>query len=233
MAAVVSRPSERGGLVNRPVWARLFARQAEGAEAKGFREQREALLARVEGRVLEIGAGTGLNFPHYSDVVSEVVAIEPEPYLAGLAEDRAHDCPVPTTVVRASAESLPVGDGEFDAVVSFHVLCSVDEPRLVLNEVRRVLKPGGELRFNEHVASGKPRRAQLQRAADLVWPRLAGGCHLGRDTESVIRESGFEIEEINRYSFGIPPLDPPKAHILGRAVSLAAAAPAPELEIRP
>lgn len=204
--------------MSRPIWARLFARQAEDAEAKGICEKRVALLRGLRGRVLEIGAGTGLNFPHYPETVTEVVALEPEAYLAELAEARVAEAPVPVTVQRGAAEALPFTDDEFDAVVSFHVLCSVEAPQRALAEARRVLKPGGELRFNEHVASAKPRRASLQRGADLIWPHLAGGCHLGRDTEASIRTAGFTITEIEHYSFGIPPLDPPKSHILGIAV---------------
>jgi hypothetical protein len=94
----------------------------------------------------------------------------------------------------------------------------VTAPERAIAEARRVLKLDGELRFNEHVASPLPRRARLQRVADLVWPHVAGGCHLGRDTEASIRAGGFEITEIERYVFGIPPVDPPKSHVLGRAV---------------
>jgi len=219
MAALLPGAAAAVGFVSRPVWARLFARQAEDAEAKGLREKRQALLRGLSGRVLEIGAGSGLNFPHYPETVTEVVAIEPEHYLAELAETRATAAAAPVSVHRAAAETLPFSDNEFDAAVSFHVLCSVDAPQQVLAEVRRVLKPGGELRFNEHVASPKPARARLQRQADLLWPHVAGGCHLGRDTEASIRAAGFEITEIDRYAFGIPPLDPPKTHILGRAAA--------------
>lgn len=203
--------------MTRPIWARLFARQAEDAEEKGVCEQRARLLEGLSGRVLEIGAGTGLNLPHYPASVAEVVATEPERYLAELAQARADRAVRPVTVIPSAAESLPFEDGEFDAAVSFHVLCSVDDPAAALRELRRVLRPGGELRFNEHVASSHPRRARLQRRADLIWPHLAGGCHLGRDTEASIRSAGFTITDIDRYSFGIPPLDPPKAHILGTA----------------
>ena len=181
-------------------------------------EKHVALLSGLRGKVLEIGAGTGLNFPHYPEDVTEVVALEPEGYLADLSESRIAEAQVPVTVRRGAAEALPFADDEFDAVVSFHVLCSVDDPQRVLAEARRVLKPGGELRFNEHVASAKPRRASLQRGVDLIWPHIAGGCHLGRDTEASIRATGFTIAEIEHYSFGIPPLDPPKSHILGIAV---------------
>lgn len=204
--------------MSRPIWARLFARQAEDAEAKGIHEKRVALLSGLRGRVLEIGAGTGLNFPHYPETVTEVVALEPESYLADLSESRIGEAQVPVTVQRGAAETLPFADDEFDAVVSFHVLCSVDDPKRVLAEAGRVLKPGGELRFNEHVASPNPRRASLQRGADLIWPHVAGGCHLGRETEASIRAAGFTTIEIEHYSFGIPPLDPPKSHILGIAV---------------
>jgi SAM-dependent methyltransferase len=197
----------------------LVARQADAAESKGIGEKRPVTLDGLSGRVLEIGAGSGLNFPHYPDAVEEIVAVEPENYLAELAEAKAGEVDLRVTVVRASAEALPFADGEFDAAVSFHVLCSVTDPAVALSEIRRVLKPGGQLRFNEHVASADPGRARWQRRLDALWPRIAGGCHLGRDTEASILRAGFEVGDIERYSFGIPPLDPPKAHILGRATS--------------
>jgi ubiquinone/menaquinone biosynthesis C-methylase UbiE len=205
-------------MAGRPVYARLYAKQAVKAEALGLAARRAQLLDGLAGRVLEIGAGNGLNFRHYPASVTEVVAVEPEPHLRTLAEQSARESPVNVDVVDAIAEDLPFGDGEFDAAVASLMLCSVSDVDASLAQVRRVLRPGGELRFLEHVASAKGAVRTLQRAADAtVWPRIAGGCHLARETERLIEAAGFTIERRERFFFGIPPLDPPKTHVLGLA----------------
>ena len=204
--------------VRHPVVARLYAGQVEKADRLGIAERRRALLASLSGRVIEVGAGTGTNFSHYPETVTEVIALEPEPFLHGRAEEAAHTARVPVRVIDATAEDLPFEDGSFDAGIASFVMCSVKSPTRALQELFRVIRPGGELRFNEHVRSGSDRVARIQRTADrLGWPRVSGGCHLGRDTEATISAAGFEIESIDRYRFGIPPLDPPKPHIIGRA----------------
>ena len=204
--------------VRHPVFARLYAGQVEKAERLGIAERREALLSSLSGRVIEVGAGTGTNFSHYPETVTEVLALEPEPFLCRRAEEAAKSAPVPVRVIDATAENLPFEDGSYDAGVASFVMCSVANPTRALHELFRVVRPGGELRFNEHVRSSSGRVARIQRTADrLGWPRVSGGCHLGRDTEATITAAGFEIESIERYRFGIPPLDPPKPHIIGRA----------------
>ena len=207
-----------GRPVRHPVFARLYASQSAKAEGRGVADQRRRTLAGLEGRVLEVGAGNGLSFGHYPRTVDEVVAVEPEPYLRERAVRAAAAAPVPVRVVDGLAEALPAADGEFDAVVAIHVLCSVADPVRAAGEMLRVLRPGGELRFNEHVVSERPALARLQRAADAtIWPRVAGGCHLARDTAAVLEGAGFAVERSERYTFGLPPLDPPKPHILGTA----------------
>jgi SAM-dependent methyltransferase len=203
--------------VKHPLFARLYASQSHKAEAKGIAEQRERLLAGLSGTVVEVGAGNGLNFAHYPATVEKVVAVEPEPYLRAHAEAAATRADVPVEVVDGVAESLPLRDGAFGAGVASLVLCSVADPALALRELFRVIRPGGELRFNEHVVSERRGVAGLQRGLDLVWPHFAGGCHLGRDTGALLAAAGFEVERVERFTFGIPPLDPPKPHILGRA----------------
>ena len=121
-------------------------------------------------------------------------------------------------VVDALAEAAPGRGRRFDAAVASLTLCSIGDVERALAELHRVVRPDGELRFFEHVAS--PRRAAraLQRAADAtVWPRLSGGCHLARDTDRLIEAAGFEIVRCERFAFRIPPLDPPKTHIIGVA----------------
>ena len=204
--------------VSHPIAARLYAGQAGKAEQLGLAERRAQLLSGLSGRVIEIGAGTGSNFRHYPPGVSEVVAVEPEAYLRGLAEKAATDAPVPVRVLDAAAEALPSQDGEFDAAIASLVLCSVTHPNRALAELFRVTRPGGELRFNEHIRSHSHAVARIQRTADrLGWPRVAGGCHLARDTEALMSQAGFEVRSLERYSFRIPPLDPAKPHIIGTA----------------
>ena len=201
-----------------PLCARLYAQQAERAEDLGLPERRRTLLAGLSGRVVEIGAGTGTNLSHYPSAVSEVVVVEPERYLRGRLAQAAAASPREVTVVDAAGEQLPLEDGAFDAAVSCLVLCSVADPGRALAEIRRVLRPGAELRFLEHVASPRPGRRRVQRAADAtVWPLVSGGCHLGRDTTRLIADAGFTIERQAAFAFRIPPLDPPKTHVLGVA----------------
>jgi SAM-dependent methyltransferase len=209
--------------VEHPVCARLYVRQSEQAERLGLADRRAQLLAGLSGRVLEIGAGNGLNFAHYPPAVTEVIAVEPEPHLREHAQRAARAARIPVTVIDTVAEELPFAAHEFDAAVASLMLCSVADVPASLAEVHRVLRPDGELRFFEHVASPHRALRALQRGADAtVWPRLSGGCHLGRDTERLIEAVGFAIERCDRFTFRIPPLDPPKTHVLGVARRLQA-----------
>jgi SAM-dependent methyltransferase len=204
--------------VRHPLISRLYVGQAKKADALGMADRRRQLLASLSGRVIEVGAGLGTTFAFYPPDVEEVVAVEPEPYLRNLADRAATDAPVPITVLDAPAEALPVQDDAFDAAVASLVLCSVADPAQAVRELYRVIRPGGELRFNEHVRSSSTRVARVQETADrLGWPRLSGGCHLARDTEALMLAAGFQIERLDRYSFGIPPLDPKKPHVSGVA----------------
>ena len=206
--------------VHHPIFARVYRRFSESAEQLGVADHRRRLLDGLHGRVVEVGAGNGLNFAHYPADVSEVVAVEPEPYLRERAREIAAAAPVAVTVVRGTADALPLADESVDAAVASLVLCSVPDQRRALAEVRRVLRPGGELRFYEHVAAdGNTTRARLQKALDPVWTRMAGGCHLDRRTEQAIAAAGFEIRDIERFLFQpclVSRLT--GTHILGRAV---------------
>jgi ubiquinone/menaquinone biosynthesis C-methylase UbiE len=185
-----------------PWFARILARAAAVEERRGGAEHRRRLLAGLRGRVLEVGPGSGVSFTYYPTEVDEVVAVEPEPHLRALAAEAARDAPVPVRVVEGHADDLPAGEASMDAVVVAGVLCSVpDQPR-ALGELRRVLRPGGELRFHEHVAARARRLGALQHALDAtLWPRLNGGCRLTRDTETAIRGAGFAVERLERFSF--------------------------------
>lgn len=204
----------------RPVFARCLARSAAISERKGGEAYRRRLLAGLTGRVVEVGAGTGIHFRHYPDTVAEVLAVEPEPNLRAMAQAAARDAPVAVRVAPGTAEALPAPDGSLDAGVSAGLLCTVPDPAAALAELARVIRPGGELRFYEHVVSRRRRAARLQRGLDAsgVWARAMGGCHTSRDTEAAIARAGFRIESIERFTFHPTMLDIPVApKILGRA----------------
>jgi SAM-dependent methyltransferase len=203
--------------VRHPLFARFYAKVSPGVERKGAAGHRDELLAGLRGRVIEVGAGNGLNFRHYPPTVDEVVAVEPEDYLRARALEAARGAPVPVTVLDGVADRLPVEDGAFDAAVASLVLCSVPDQAAALAEIRRVLRPGGELRFYEHVVDDRPRLAALQRKLDdwNVWPPFTGGCHVSRDTGAAIVHAGFAIERARGFPFAPGPV--PVKHILGVA----------------
>jgi ubiquinone/menaquinone biosynthesis C-methylase UbiE len=204
--------------VHHPVFARMYTRMSAKAEARGQADHRRKLLAGLSERVIEVGAGNGLNFAYYPASVTEVVAVEPETYLRERAAEAAASAPIPVQVSDGLAEQLPFEDGSFDAGVASLLLCSVADQRRALTELFRVIRPGGELRFYEHVVSERPVFAGLERAADaLIWSRLAGGCHLSRDTGNAIEQAGFLVETRERFAFTPFPFPPRIAHILGVA----------------
>ncbi|MBO0819078.1 MAG: class I SAM-dependent methyltransferase [Actinobacteria bacterium] len=183
----------------------------------GMSAHRHALLSGLAGEVTEIGCGDGKNFRHYPPAVSRVHAFEPEPYLRRLARSAAANAPVVMDVADGVAERLPLPDASQDAVVFSFTLCTIRDPGTALREARRVLRPGGQLRFLEHVRAGTPGLARVQRLLDAtVWPHLAGGCHLGRDTASAIEHAGFTVDRLGEFLF--PPAPTPVSfHICGTA----------------
>lgn len=197
-----------------PIFARLFVLLTPLAE-KEVGPHRDETLAPARGRVIEVGAGHGENFARYSGAVTEVLAIEPEPYLRAKAIEAARRAPVPVRVVDGVAEALPCGEEEFDTAVASLVLCSVPDQGAALAELRRVLKPGGQLLFYEHVVARDDRRARFQRRLNPVWTRLSGGCNLHRDTSAAIAAAGFEIE--HERAFDMPKGGPIAPHVIGLA----------------
>lgn len=150
---------------------------------------RPDVVGPARGRVLEIGFGTGLNLPVYGRVDS-LDAIEPDPHMARRARARLGSVGFPVTIHEAGAEALPFDDASFDTVVATFVFCTIPDVDAAAREVLRVLRPGGELRFAEHVRSEKTPVGELQRALDPAWQRLAGGCHLTRDPVGLLRDAG-------------------------------------------
>ncbi len=204
--------------IRHPIFARLYARISESAEKRGAADHRARLLSGLSGRVIELGAGNGKNFPHYPSTVTEVIAVEPEPHLRELAQREAARAPVSIRVAVGVADELPAEDASVDAGIASLVLCSVPDQARALAELHRVIRPGGELRFYEHVVSRHPIEARVQRALDAtIYPALSGNDHLSRDTRKAIERAGFVIETCERFRFSPAALLPPDDHILGTA----------------
>jgi ubiquinone/menaquinone biosynthesis C-methylase UbiE len=171
-------------------------------EWAGNRRRRHELVRQATGRVLEIGVGTGLNLPFYSRATG-VVGIDPQESMLRRAGRRAERAPFPVQLIEASAESLPFAAAEFDTVVVTLSLCTIPDDAAALAEMRRVLVSGGRLYFLEHV---RPRRNFLARTFDRLtpgWKRIAGGCHLNRDTVANIAAAGFVVEYTNAGTGGV------------------------------
>jgi ubiquinone/menaquinone biosynthesis C-methylase UbiE len=205
------------GRISHPIFARFFNRLS-GVMEREAGAYRTEMLAGLSGTVVEVGAGNGMNFRHYPSEVKQVLALEPEPYLRAKAEQAAAEAPMPVTVRAATADTLPVSSGSCDAAVTSLVLCTSPDAAGALAELRRVLKPGGELRFFEHVQASKPGKARVQRAADRsgMWPLIGGGCHCSRDTLSTIEAAGFTITHQRNVDLG-PGWALTNPHVLGMA----------------
>jgi ubiquinone/menaquinone biosynthesis C-methylase UbiE len=204
--------------IHHPFFAQIYRRVAAAAERKGAAEHRRELVNGLTGRVLEVGSGPGLNFKYYPASVRELIAVEPEPHLRELSRKTAEDAVTEVRVEPGVAEELPFEDGYFDAAVVSFVLCSVVDPAKAIGELFRVIRPGGELRFYEHVLSENPRLARFQHSFDPIWQQVAGGCHPDRATVRAIEESGFELERYRRFPFRPNLIFVPIApHVLGIA----------------
>jgi ubiquinone/menaquinone biosynthesis C-methylase UbiE len=197
----------------------MYERVTPGMEAKGMAALRDELLSGVAGEVVEVGAGNGMNFSHYPASTTRVRAIEPEPRLRSLAAQAAKRAGVPVVVLPGRAEALPLDDASVDVGVVSLVLCALDDQAAALRELFRVIQPGGELRFLEHVSATGLGMRTLQRLADAtVWPLLTGGCHTARDPIAGIMAAGFSLERFRRLRFpdSFAPV-PAAPHVLGIA----------------
>ncbi|MCZ8524003.1 MULTISPECIES: class I SAM-dependent methyltransferase [Paenibacillus] len=171
-------------------------------EKRGFARIRAELLEEATGRVLEVGSGTGLNFPLYRNC-DRVVALEPSEAMRRASLERARHAAVPIEPVTGDAQKLPFAAGSFDTVVGTLVLCTIGDPAQALAEMRRVCKPGGTLLLFEHVRLDHPVLGRLQDWLTPAWKRLCDGCRLNRDTVGTLQQAGFEMLHIERYYKGI------------------------------
>ena len=200
-------------------FASIYDRMMAGAERSFMRRVRDEIAGGARGRVLEVGAGTGANFPYYSDQAQEVIATEPDPYMLERARRRAEEVGRSIELQRAPAEELPFEDASFDTVVSTLVMCTVRDPLRALSEVRRVLRPSGQLRMYEHVRYDHAFGAFWQDLITPAWRWFGAGCHPNRDIASFVREAGFEFEQLERTKPHppVPPMVFARPHITGIA----------------
>jgi SAM-dependent methyltransferase len=202
--------------IDNPFFSRVWPVVATH-EAKTVRALRRENLAGLSGRVLEVGAGVGTNFAFYPELVEEVIALEPEPRLRARAHVSAANAPVPVVVTGEMMEEFSGGQ-PFDAVVCSLVLCSVRDPGTALQHLYSLLRPGGQLRYLEHVASAGG-RGRVQRFVDATfWPRLFGNCHTHRDAERSVVDAGFQVDSSRReWTFPAWAPSPVSELALGRA----------------
>lgn len=201
-----------------PRFARRWMKLSAGLERRGVAELRKQTLSGLSGRVIEVGCGNGLNFRHYPAEVREVIAVEPDATLRAAAEGAAETAPVPVSVVAGHADDLPGAEGSYDAAVATLVLCSVPEPASSVAELRRVLRPGGQLRLLEHVRANNRLAARFQDLISPISAKLDAGCRQGRDTASAVRDAGFAVSGLERFSFPDHPWVPGQPMICGTAV---------------
>ncbi|HUR84337.1 MAG TPA: class I SAM-dependent methyltransferase [Solirubrobacteraceae bacterium] len=178
------------------LFARFYDRALAATEEAGLADRRRALLAGARGRVLELGAGTGVNLAHYPAQLDQLVLTEPEAPMLARLRRRARAARPDATVVPAAAERLPFEDASFDTVVATLTLCTVEDPARSLDEVRRVLAPGGRLLFIEHVRSEEPKLARRQDLVHPLWRRIGHGCHCNRPTLTAIEAAGLHVEDV-------------------------------------
>jgi len=181
-----------------PIFARVYDLYMLPQELWGVRERRRRVVGDAVGTILEVGVGTGLNFPLYRKA-RWVVGIEPDPHMLRGSRPRAARARIPIRLVRSGGEALPFRDAAFDTVVSTLVFATIPDPAAAAREVRRVLKPDGRLRFFEHFRSRQPLLARVQDAVTPMWKRFLGGCQPNRDILGIFREAGFEILESTKF----------------------------------
>jgi len=211
------------GKIYDATWGRgfsaLYDRAFEATEEAGLRDMRRDLLAQARGRVLELGAGTGLNLELYPEGIESLTLTEPDPHMTKQLRKKLAESDRSAELVEAPAEKLPFDDDSFDTAVVTLVLCTVPDQTAALEEIRRVLKPDGQFLFLEHVRSRNPSLAKWQDRLEGPWRFLGDGCHCNRDTVSTISAAGFKLGDVER-----PEL--PKAPPIVRPMAKGSAGPA-------
>ncbi len=187
------------------VFARRYDRRARRAERGEIGQRRQRLLTQASRRVLDLGAGTGQSFKHLPPAVTEVVAVEPDPWMLGRALQRASDSPVPVRFVHAVGEALPFRDSSFDTAIVALVLCTVGDLEAAVAELHRVLRPGAQLLVLEHVRASDDALAQLQDLVERPWSWCNRGCRPNRSTLEAIEGGGFDLEEVEWYGYPVLP----------------------------
>lgn len=165
---------------------------------------RERVMGAASGRVLEIGVGSGLNFARYSPGVRELLALEPDARLLGMARAKQATSALPVRFLEASAEHIPLEDASVDTVVSTWTMCTIPDVRRALEVMRRILKPDGRLLFVEHGLAPEPGVRKWQNRLDPLWTRLSGGCHLNRPIENLVADAGFDINRLQKGTYRAP-----------------------------
>jgi ubiquinone/menaquinone biosynthesis C-methylase UbiE len=161
-----------------------------------LRPYRERVAGAAEGRVLDVGVGSGLNLPFYVRQAQEIFGLDPSPRLLARADGNAEHLQIPIYLLEGSAERIPLADRSMDTIVMTWTGCSIPDVRTALGEMRRVLKPGGRLLFVEHGRAPEAAVARWQDRLDPFWQRLSGGCHLNRKTDDLLSEAGFRIDRL-------------------------------------
>jgi len=181
------------------VFAGLYDRFLAKVEKEGLALKRAEMVAPAYGRTIELGTGTGLNLPHYPDAVTELVLTEPYPPMVSKLEEKVRDYPKRVQLTVASAEKLPFDDASFDTVVAAMILCTVRNPDVALAEIQRVLKPGGQYLFLEHVRNPDPRIARKQDLIQMGWYWFGNECHCNRPTVETLENNGYlKIAELKQ-----------------------------------
>jgi ubiquinone/menaquinone biosynthesis C-methylase UbiE len=192
------------------VFAEFYDRMLAAAEKAGLADRRKELVSQARGDVLEIGAGTGLNLEYYGSDLASLTLTEPSEPMADRLRERADESDLKAEVVIVGAEKLPFDDDTFDTVVSTLVLCTVDDPEASVAEIRRVLRPGGQLLFIEHVRNEDHKSAVWQDRLEKPWKAVGNGCRCNRDTAQTITDTGLAIESLDHGKFSpAPPIIQP------------------------
>lgn len=172
------------------------------AERLGVRDQRRRMMEGVTGRVIEVGAGTGINVPLYPETADQVHAVEPDLHMLRKLASRARSSPVPLYLYRGDAHDLPFADETFDAAIITFALCTIPDPSRALEEAHRVVRNGGVLRFLEHVRSPNERTARWQDRVNPWWGKVSGGCRLNQPTVDILEATHWEIDDLWRSGGG-------------------------------